>query len=47
MRASVPDKPNEYLVDGVNCAINTADGKYISVVESCDEVRHIIEEAIK
>jgi hypothetical protein len=43
MRPSNPTKPNEYLVDGVNCMINQTDGRYVSVAETCEQVRAIIE----
>lgn len=38
-------RPNqkEQLAQGVKCVINTSDGKFISVTESCDEVRRRIE----
>lgn len=37
------DRPNtdKYLVD-VACIINTTDGKFASVTETCDQVREMI-----
>ena len=37
------DSPNtdKYLV-GVGCVINTTDGKFASVTETCDQVREMI-----
>ena len=45
MRATDPDKGNKLLAEGVGCMINTSDGKYISVVQTCEEVRKRIAEA--
>jgi hypothetical protein len=39
MRAAVPGKANELVSDEVQCLLNTSDGKFISVVETCDQVR--------
>ena len=32
---------------GVQCLVNMADGKFVTVVETCDEVRKLIEDAKK
>jgi len=45
MHAAIPGQPNKQFNDDVNCVINTADGKFVSVVETCDEVRTLIEGA--
>lgn len=34
----------EYVTKKVGCVINTNDGKFIGVIESCAEVRRMIEE---
>src|SRR5215203_632991 len=43
LHASVPGQPNKALADGANCLINTTDGKFISVVETCEAVSRMIE----
>lgn len=42
MRASVPDKVNERIAPSANCLINMTDGKFITVVESCNKVRELM-----
>jgi uncharacterized protein YlzI (FlbEa/FlbD family) len=42
MHAAIKGKPNTALTDEVRCLINTSDGKFISVVESCDQVLELI-----
>jgi len=37
----------EYLTDQMRCMINTEDGKFISVVETCQEVRDMIRVEVK
>jgi hypothetical protein len=39
-----PQGPNKSLSEEVRCLINTADGKFISVVESCADIARLIEE---
>jgi hypothetical protein len=34
---------NKALADGAHCLINTTDGKFISVVETCADVARMIE----
>lgn len=40
-----PQSPgkNQVLIDGVNCLINTSDGKFVSVVETCPAVAKMLE----
>jgi uncharacterized protein YlzI (FlbEa/FlbD family) len=38
-----PDTSNLF-VEGAKCLVNMADGKYITVKETCTEVRRLIEE---
>lgn len=38
-------RPNALLVEGVNCVINLADGKYVTVAETCEAVRKLLEAA--
>jgi uncharacterized protein YlzI (FlbEa/FlbD family) len=41
------DKPNKLLTDGVECVIELSNGKFVSVIEHCDEVQQKLEEAGK
>jgi len=38
----MPNKENKLFAEGVNAVINTTDGKYVSVRETCSEVRDLI-----
>jgi hypothetical protein len=35
--------PNKQMHDAVSCVIRFTDGSYVSVIESCDDVRRIVE----
>ena len=39
------DEPNKVLVNTVQCVIGFSNGKFVSVVEPCDEVRSKLESA--
>jgi len=41
MRSAEPGHKN--LAAGVNCMINMSDGKFVSVKETCEEVRRVME----
>jgi hypothetical protein len=45
LHAAVPGQPNKQFTDKTKCVINTTDGKFISVVESCEEVSRAINES--
>jgi hypothetical protein len=45
MRADDPSKQHELMTDAVRCMLNLSDGKFVSVVETCDQVRALFEEA--
>jgi hypothetical protein len=45
LHCKLPDKENKMFVDGVNAIVNLTDGKYVSVRETCGEVRDIIKNA--
>ncbi|WP_028164109.1 hypothetical protein [Bradyrhizobium elkanii] len=47
MRAALPSGQNKYLTGDARCMISTSDGKFVSVVETCDQVRQLIEDAEK
>ena len=44
MNCRVPGAKNQLMADGVNSVINLTDGRFVSVKESCQEIRDIIEE---
>ncbi|MGY2987730.1 hypothetical protein [Bradyrhizobium sp. USDA 4508] len=43
MRAAIPDQKNEHFTDDVHCMISLTDGKFVTVVETCDTVRRLFE----
>lgn len=43
MHAAKPGVENKYVTDEAQCVINTADGKFVSVVEPCATVRELSE----
>jgi hypothetical protein len=43
IRAS-PNEKNEHFTEAVRCLLNTSDGKFISVVETCEEVRELFQQ---
>lgn len=45
LQAAKSDEPNKVLVETVQCAIGLSNGKFISVIEHCDTVRKLLEEA--
>lgn len=42
MHAQLEGKPNEHVAEGAKCLINTTDGKFVSVIETCDKVRELL-----
>ena len=43
LRAAIPHRPNQLITEDVACLVNLTDGKFISVIESCAEVRTLLE----
>ncbi|KRR21375.1 hypothetical protein CQ14_06915 [Bradyrhizobium lablabi] len=43
MHAAIPGKKNELVTEGVRCVINLTDGRFVSVVETCDEVSRLFQ----
>jgi uncharacterized protein YlzI (FlbEa/FlbD family) len=41
MRAAPHDK-NKHFPDEARCMLNTNDGKFIAVIESCEEIRKLM-----
>ncbi len=44
---SKQSEEGKHFVNGVHCMVNFIDGKFVAVVESCDQVQQMIEEASK
>jgi hypothetical protein len=44
LRETRPDKEKHLVVAGVHCAVGLSDGKFVTVVESCADIRKKIEE---
>ena len=44
MRGPEPES-DPLFVEGVRCMVNTSDGKFIAVVETCNQVRKLINDA--
>jgi hypothetical protein len=42
LHAAMPGQKNKQFTDGVHCLVNTADGKFISVIETCEEINRAI-----
>lgn len=42
IHCKMPDRENKMFVEGVNAIINTTDGKYVSVVETCSDIRDML-----
>jgi hypothetical protein len=49
MHGRVPQRKGDaaLMAKEIECLINLSDGKYVSVVEKCDEVRELIKGASK
>jgi len=41
-----PSKDNTLLTKGVGCIVSLTDAKFVSVKETCDEVREMIKKAL-
>lgn len=44
LHAAIPGKANRQFDNDVKCVINTTDGKFVSVVETCEEVSRAIQQ---
>jgi hypothetical protein len=44
MRAAHPENANELLIEHVNCVIGLDDGRFVSVVEECADIRKALED---
>jgi hypothetical protein len=42
LRAAIPNKENKLVAQEVKCILYTTDGKFISVIETCDQVRKLL-----
>jgi hypothetical protein len=45
MHAAIPGEKNKNISEKVNCFINTADGKFVSVVETCEQVHELFRQS--
>lgn len=45
MHAAKPNEPNKLFTDAVACMISLSDGKFVTVVEPCDTVKQMMEQA--
>jgi hypothetical protein len=41
--SSALGKKNEHVAEDIQCVITTSDGKFISVIETCAEVKALLE----
>ena len=44
IRCRTADGKNEFLNDRINALINTSDGKNVSVIETCEQIRAMLKE---
>jgi hypothetical protein len=47
LRASRPDKPNTLFTEQARCVVSLTDGKFVTVKETCAEIRLLIEQQRK
>jgi len=45
MRAHPPGEEHRAFTEDVECMINLSDGKFVTVIETCETVRKLFEEA--
>jgi hypothetical protein len=45
LRATI-GRPSKLVPQGTRCMVGLTDGKFVSVVESCDEVRKLLEQVL-
>lgn len=44
LHASKDDVPNKNIAGAVRCVVGLTDGKFVSVLERCDEVKRMLEQ---
>lgn len=47
LQCKIPGTENKLFVEGVNAIVNLTDGKYVSVIETCLEIRDMIKDPRK
>jgi ribosomal protein S4E len=47
LQCKLPKIDNKLFADGVNTVINLTDGRFVSVRETCQQVRDLVEEKMK
>jgi hypothetical protein len=45
LQCKMPKIENRLFHSGVNSIVNTSDGKFVSVVETCTQIRELIEKS--
>jgi hypothetical protein len=47
LHSAAPGQPNRFVVGSARCAVGLTSGKLVSVLEPCDAVQRLLEEAAK
>jgi len=45
--AKADDKSGKYFTEGVRCMVNLSDGKFVSVIETCAQIRALLKGVTK
>lgn len=45
LRARSDDQPNKHFTEAARCMISLSDGKYVTVIEACETVAQMMENA--
>jgi hypothetical protein len=45
LQCKIPNVGNKLFPEGVNSIVNTSDGKFVSVVETCTRIKELIDKA--
>jgi hypothetical protein len=45
MHAAIAGQKNKNISEQVRCLVNTSDGKFVSVIETCDRVRDLFRQS--
>lgn len=47
IHCKIPNVENQLFAQGINAIVNLSDGKHVSVVESCNDIRYLLRENTK
>lgn len=47
VHCKIPNVENKLFTEGINAIVNLTDGKYVSVVETCADIRYLLKEHTK